>query len=300
MQSKKMTGRLYSFKPWLLAARPKTLPAALCPIVFAAAVAAREGINDVRLLFIIAVCAVVIQVICNYANDLYDFLKGADTEARIGPLRAVQAGLISPTAMKRALGVLVVIAVLLGLVLARAGGWPIVGIGVLSLLAAFAYTSGPLPLAYVGLGELFVLIFFGPVPVYGTLLILTGRASFPPLAVSVGISAIATALLVVNNIRDREQDAVAGKRTLAVRCGEPWCRYEYGACIALSFVALLVAYRSGAPLGILAGMPLVPIALRMIRRVNHADDALIWGSALAETVGLLVGYTCIISIGWLL
>lgn len=292
--------RPFSLKPWILAARPKTLPAALCPIGFAAAVAARDGIDEWWLLVIITVCAVIIQVICNYANDLYDFLKGADTEARVGPVRAVQAGLISPSAMKRALGALVVVAVLLGLVLVRAGGWPIVGIGVLSLIAAFAYTSGPLPLAYVGLGELFVLIFFGPVPVYGTLLILTGRPSLPPLVVSIGISAIATALLVVNNIRDREQDAIAGKRTLAVRFGEPWCRYEYGVCIALAFVALIAAWRCGAPLGVLAGLPLLPLGLRMVRRVNQADDPVIWAAALAQTVGFLVGYAIIVSIGWLL
>lgn len=292
--------RSLSVKPWVLAARPKTLPAALCPIAFAAAVAARDGTNEWWLLGVIAVCAVVIQVICNYANDLYDFLKGADTGARIGPLRAVQRGLITPVAMRRALGVLVLIAVLLGLVLARAGGWPIVGIGVVSLVAAFAYTSGPVPLAYVGLGELFVLIFFGPVPVYGTLLILTGNPSLPPLVLSLGISAIASALLVVNNIRDREQDAAAGKRTLAVRCGEPWCRYEYGAFIAVTFMALIVAWLLGAPHGVLAALPLVPLGVRMTRRVNQADDPLTWGAALAQTVGFLVSYSAIVSIGWLL
>lgn len=297
---KKQLHRRFSVKPWILAARPKTLPAALCPIAFAAAVALREEVTTWWLLLIIAVCAVIIQVICNYANDLYDFLKGADTEWRIGPLRAVQAGLISPVAMRRSLFVLVIVALLLGVVLVHAGGWPIVVIGIISLVAAFAYTSGPIPLAYVGLGELFVLIFFGPIPVYGTLLIVTGKPSFPPLVVSLGISAIATALLVVNNIRDREQDAIAGKRTLAVRCGEPWCRYEYGVFIALAFLSLLVAWGSGAPSGVLAALPLLPLGVRMMRRVIYADDPVAWGGALAETVTLLVGYTLIVSIAWLL
>ena len=253
------------------------------------------------LLSIISLCAVLIQVICNYANDLYDFLKGADTAARIGPQRAVQSGLISPKAMRDALKFLVLCVVLLGFLLVKEGGWPILVIGISSIFAAFAYTSGPFPLAYLGLGELFVLIFFGPVPVYGTLLILIGRVIPSALLIGVGIAALASALIVVNNVRDREQDKDTSKNTVAVRIGEPWCRYEYGFWMIVAALFPVVALNYGAPVGVLAGSLFISFwGVRATKRLLCADDATRFGSVLAQTVRILIFYTIFTSAGWLL
>jgi len=288
-----------SVQPWIIAARLKTLPAALCPVVFAAVVAVCEGISEWSLLLVISLCAVSIQVICNYANDLYDFIKGADTAARIGPQRAVQSGLISPSAMRNALKILVVVVVLLGCVLVKEGGWPILVIGISSLIAAFAYTSGPFPLAYLGLGELFVLIFFGPVPVYGTLLLLTGRVIPSALIIGLGISALASALIVVNNVRDREQDQNASKKTVAVRIGDPWCRYEYGLWLGVAAFSPIVAVYSGAPIGILASSFFMFVCgVGAIKSLLCAKDAASFGAVLVKTVRILICYTIVASVGW--
>ncbi len=288
-----------SVHPWIMAARLKTLPAALCPVIFSAVVAVCEGISEWWLLLVISLCAVLIQVICNYANDLYDFLKGADTAARIGPQRAVQSGLISHSAMRNGLKVLVVTVVLLGGVLVREGGWPILLIGISSLISAFAYTSGPFPLAYLGLGELFVLIFFGPVPVFGTLLLLTGRVIPSALIIGVGISALASALIVVNNVRDREQDQNVSKKTVAVRIGEPWCRYEYGVWLGVAAFSPIVAVYYGAPIGVLISSLFIFVSgFGAIKGLLCAKDAASFGSVLVKTVRILIYNTIVASVGW--
>ena len=290
-----------SVRPWILAARLKTLPAAICPVIFAAVVSICEGMSKWLLLSIISLCAVLIQVICNYANDLYDFLKGADTAARIGPQRAVQSGLISPKAIRNALKLLVVCVILSGLLLVKEGGLPILAIGITSILAAFAYTSGPFPFAYIGLGELFVLIFFGPVPVYGTLLILIGRVIPSALIIGVGIAALASALIVVNNVRDRAQDKKASKNTIAVRIGEPWCRYEYGFLLSVAALAPVIALNYGAPVGVLAGSLCIFFwGFEATKTLICANDGTCFASVLAKTVRILVFYTIAASGGWFL
>lgn len=285
--------------PWIIAARLRTLPAALCPVIFAAAVAYSAGFHRWGLWILVAICGSLIQVICNFANDLHDFLKGADTDARIGPQRAVQAGLISPEQMRYALRILVGISVILGVVLVGAGGWPILLIGMLSLVCAFAYTTGPHPLAYRGLGELFVMIFFGPVPVYGTLRIMGLKAPVPSLIIGGGIAAIATALLVVNNVRDREQDELVAKRTLAVRLGEPRCRFEYFVWMIVAACAPVGAWLCEAPVGVLAGVGIIPFGWRVARRLFVARCGVDYGLVLKQTVVILGGYTAAVSIGWL-
>lgn len=298
-------GRSYALRswsavvPWIIAARLRTLPAALCPVIFAAAVAYSAGSHRWGLWVVVAICGSLIQVICNFANDLHDFLKGADTDARIGPQRAVQAGLISPKQMRYALRILVGISVILGIVLVFAGGWPILVIGIVSLVCAFAYTTGPHPLAYRGLGELFVMIFFGPIPVYGTLLIMGFETTVPSLIIGAGIAAIATALLVVNNVRDREQDELVAKRTLAVRLGEPWCRFEYFGWMTLAACAPVGAWLCEAPAGVLAGIAIIPFGWRVAMRLYVARCGADYGLVLKQTVFILGGYTAAVSIGWL-
>lgn len=290
----------HHIQPWILAARPKTLPAALCPVFFAISVAVSQGCTKWLSLFVVVLCAVLIQIICNFANDLYDFLKGADTEERIGPKRAVQSGLISPAAMRRALNILVGFCVLLGCLLVNEGGWPILAIGIVSLVAAFAYTSGPIPLAYRGLGELFVLIFFGPVPVYGTLLIATGQRMLSAIVIGFGIAALASALIVVNNVRDREQDEKVEKRTVAVRLGEPWCRYEFGVWLGVASLAPFIALCVGAPVGVIGGSVVSIVQGRsVLNALLRAQDAASFSVVLAKTVVLLVAYTIVVTLGWI-
>jgi 1,4-dihydroxy-2-naphthoate octaprenyltransferase len=266
--------------------------------------------------FLILICGVMIQIICNYTNDLYDFLKGADTSERIGPQRVVQSGLVSPREMRTALFVLIGVTLFLGSLLIFYGGAQILFIGILSLLAAFAYTGGPAPLAYLGLGEIFVLIFFGPVPVYGTSIILTSVLGvsnqlsnlIPLIILSLGISAISAAILVVNNIRDREQDARVDKKTVAVRIGEPGCRYEYSFLIFFALITPTIVLLSTGLLGFrsfsttLYGFIflalLLPEGARLSKLVRSADNASDFNSALLKSVRFLITYSVVVAVGW--
>lgn len=213
--------------PWILAARPKTLPAAAAPVLVGSALAWRAG--GFRLFPAVAalVGALLIQIATNLANDYFDFVKGADTSDRVGPVRVTQAGLLSPRAVLGGLCVVLLLALLVGAYLVWIAGAPIVWIGLASLACAVAYTGGPFPLAYLGLGDLFVVVFFGLVAVGGTVFV--QLLSLPPgtLWAGAGVGAVSTAILVVNNLRDIGTDARAGKRTLAVRLGVTGTRVEY-------------------------------------------------------------------------
>jgi 1,4-dihydroxy-2-naphthoate octaprenyltransferase len=210
---------------WLLATRPKTLAAGLVPVIVGTALAG----TAVRIDWLAAAAclagALLIQIGCNFANDAFDALKGADTPDRVGPQRAVASGLITPRAMLTATGLVLALAFLVGLFLATKGGWPILALGVVSLVCAVAYTGGPFPLAYIGLGDAFVFLFFGLFAVLGSWWVqvaphgATGLETTGVLfAEAVGLQA--TGIIAVNNLRDRATDAVAGKRTLAVRLGD--------------------------------------------------------------------------------
>jgi 1,4-dihydroxy-2-naphthoate octaprenyltransferase len=204
---------------WIAAARLRTLPAAVVPVLVGTAVAyATHAIAWGPALAALG-GALAIQIGTNFANDVFDAERGADGPDRIGPLRAVSAGLISAAAMKRAMIAAFVVASAFGLYLTATVGWPIVAIGVASIIAGIAYTGGPYPLGYHGLGDIFVLAFFGFVAVCGTAFVQLGNV--PALAVwaALPVGALATAIIVVNNLRDRPTDARAGKRTLAVRLG---------------------------------------------------------------------------------
>lgn len=173
--------------------------------------------------------ALLLQIAANFANDYYDFVKGSDTEDRIGPVRATQAGLLPAASVRSGIFVASGLAVLAGAYLAAAAGWPVVAIGVASLVCAVAYTGGPFPLAYHGLGEVFVFVFFGPVAVAGTYYVQALSWSPDAALAGAGLGAFSTAVLVANNLRDRETDAAAGKRTLAVRLGDRGGAAEYAA-----------------------------------------------------------------------
>lgn len=249
---------------------------------------------------IIAVTALLIQIATNFANDYYDYKQGADTEARQGPLRAVQAGLIEPRQMLFATGVLLLIAFLFGIYLAAIGGLPIVLIGSLALILSVLYTSGPFALAYLGLGDVAVLVFFGPVAVGGTAYLLSGRWSVSAMAIGLGPGLISTAILCVNNLRDRVGDAKAGKRTLAVRFGDKFARCQYLVLLALAAMLPTALTLLGlAPLFVpLTLISFIPFR-KMISSVTEVDGAAL-NEVLAATGKLLALYSLCLSLTWLL
>lgn len=229
-----------SLGAWILAIRPRTLSAAVAPVVLGVALAASAGVFRFAPAFAALVGALLIQVATNLANDYFDFVKGTDTEARVGPIRVVQAGLLSPQAVWRATLATLALATAVGGYLVWVGGLPILVIGLFSILCAVAYTGGPFPLAYRGLGDLFAFVFFGPVAVAGTVWV-QGQVFSPEFVwAGSGVGALVTAILVVNNLRDRDTDAVAGKRTTAVRFGVRRTRAFYLALLGWSAVVPLV------------------------------------------------------------
>lgn len=282
---------------WLLAARPKTLPAAVAPVVVGTAVALREGGFSPGPALAALAGALLLQVGSNLANDVFDHEKGADAAGRLGPARAVQAGLLTPAAMKRGTAVVFGLAVLVGGYLVAMAGWPVVAMGLASIAAAVAYTAGPWPLGYHGLGDLFVFVFFGLVAVCGTAFVQMLRV--PALAwwAAVPVGLLTTAILVVNNERDRESDAAAGKRTLAVRLGPRGSRIEYVLLVVLSFavpVALVAAGGGGPPL--LLPLLAAPLAASRVRRFLTTSGAAL-NPSLAATAQLLLVFSVLLAAG---
>ena len=229
-----------------MAARPKTLPAAVAPVVVGTAVAFAEGGVHVPSVVAAVAVALLLQIAANFANDLFDHRRGADSAGRMGPTRVVSSGLISERQVAVATGVVLVGAMVAGLVLVIRGGWPILLLGLLAMVAAVAYTGGPTPLGYLGLGDPFVFLFFGLVAVAGTAYVQTGDLTGLALAAAVPMGCFATAILVVNNLRDVDGDRVAGKRTLAVRFGVTATRVEYTALVAAAFLTPPVLWAAGS------------------------------------------------------
>jgi 1,4-dihydroxy-2-naphthoate octaprenyltransferase len=274
-------------RTWLRAVRLRTLPAAIVPVAVGTAVAAREGAFRPGLAAIALAAAVLIQVGTNLVNDWGDFRRGADGPHRRGPVRVTQAGLVSPRAVAGAGAAAFAAAAVLGLVLVAHGGWPIAAIGVASIIAGAAYTAGPWPLAYHGLGEAFVFVFFGPVAVAGTELVQAGHVSPLALAAALPVGLLATAILVVNNVRDVEGDARAGKRTLAVRWGPEVARGGYVAALGVAFAVPPALVAAGvAPAAALATLAAAPLAASPLRAVTLATDPARLDAALAATARL--------------
>ena len=226
---------------WILASRPATLPAATAPVIVGSALAAAAGVFRWDALFVILFSALAIQIGVNFANDLADAQKGADTEARIGPTRAVATGLLSAGQMKRGIIVAFGLSAFGGLYLIWLAGWVILAIGIISIIAGLGYTNGPIPYGYYGLGELFVFIFFGLVATAGTRYVYDRTAPPDAWVSGVAIGLLAAAILVANNVRDRDTDLVAGKRTLAVVLGRNPTRWLYAAMVLGSFTVVTAA-----------------------------------------------------------
>lgn len=285
---------------WLLAARPKTLSAASVPVLVGSACAFSAGGFRLGPALAALAGALLLQIGANFANDVYDYEKGADTAERLGPTRAVQAGLISPAAMKRGMFVVFGLSLLLGAYLTWVAGPIILLIGILSIASAVAYTGGPYPLGYNGLGDLFVFVFFGLVAVCGSAYVQLGQV--PALAIwsSVPVGALATAILVVNNLRDFEQDARVGKRTLAVRWGPRAVIYEYALLLAFSYaIPLFLATSSARGRFVLLPLVTLPLASKLLRAVSRETGRAL-NARLAGTAKLLLLFGLLFALGVLL
>jgi 1,4-dihydroxy-2-naphthoate octaprenyltransferase len=280
--------------------RPRTWSASLVPVGVGTAVAAAEGRARPGVALAALATALALQVGSNLANDVYDFERGADTEARRGPLRVTQAGLLSARAVRAGMGLAFALAAAAGLVLVARGGWPIATLGVLALLAAWAYTGGPLPLGYLGLGDPLVFVFFGLAAVAGTHYVQAGNLSALALVAALPLGLLATAILAVNNLRDLETDRVAGKHTLAVRLGDRASRRYYALLVLGAYAALPAVVAVGAPLAA-ALLPLLssPLAWRLARRVaKPAEDGRL-NETLAGTARLLAAHGALLVAGLL-
>ena len=251
-----------------MAARPRTLPAAGAPVLIGTGLAAFRGAFALGPALAALAGALLIQVTTNLANDYYDFVRGADTGERIGPTRVTQAGLIPPGDVRRGMLVTMAAALVVGVYLVWVGGWPILVVGVLSLACAVGYTAGPFPLAYHGLGDVFVFVFFGLVAVAGTWWVQALSFSPESLLAGSGVGALSTAVLVVNNLRDVGTDARAGKRTLAVRLGVRATRVEYLSLLVLAALVLPVGIAVFQwPLAVLSGLLAIGLGALPARRV---------------------------------
>jgi len=267
-QSNPLSNRHFDWNTWRLAIRLRTLPAAAAGIITGSALAWYDG--DFRLDAALACLftAILLQIGSNLANDVFDFERGTDTAERAGPVRVTQAGLLTPAQVKTGMLVVFGLAALCGLYLAWLGGWPIIILGLAAILSAIAYTGGPFPLGYYGLGDLFVFIFFGLASVAGTYYVQAGFVSTAAWWMAVPPGLIITAILVVNNLRDLENDRKAGKHTMAVILGERGSKAEYLICMAAAYLVVpLAAWLDVIPWFSLLTWLSLPLAFRAIRIV---------------------------------
>jgi 1,4-dihydroxy-2-naphthoate octaprenyltransferase len=285
---------------WILAARPRTLPVAVAPVLVGTALAIAEGSARALPAAAALLGALLLQIGANFANDLFDAEKGADGDDRIGPPRAMQLGLVSARQMRFAIACSFGAAALVGSYLVFVGGWPIVAIGLASIAAALAYTGGPFAFGYRGLGDIAVFIFFGPVAVAGSHYVQALSFSSLALSASLPIGALATAILVVNNLRDIDSDARVGKRTLAVRIGARATRIEYAGLLIFAYAIAPDFWLLGFASAWVA-LPLLtlPWALALARRIATSSDGPTLNRSLADTARLTLAFSLLFSIGWL-
>ena len=289
------------FNAWVLASRPKTLPAAVSPVMVGTALAyADRGFALLPALAALSV-ALLLQIGVNLANDYFDFKKGIDTADRQGPVRVTQSGLIPPGRVKVAMGIVFAMTLLPGIYLIVRGGWPLLIIGGASIIAALAYSGGPYPLASHALGDLFVFVFFGLVAVCGTFYVQTLKLT--PLAFLMGIveGLLITAILVINNLRDIETDRRAGKRTLAVLIGDRGTRLEYTA-LQVGAYTLPASFWLGGQTSAWILLPCLslPLAIQLNRIVWQTQGGRALNQTLAGTAKLTLVFSVLLSIGLIL
>jgi 1,4-dihydroxy-2-naphthoate octaprenyltransferase len=286
---------------WMLAIRPRTLPASISPVIVGTALAiADKGFKCLPAIGALA-GALLLQIGVNLANDYFDSIKGVDTAERLGPIRVTQSGLIEPTRVKGAMIITFGLVALVGIYLITVGGWPVLVMGTASILAALAYSGGPYPLASHGLGDLCVFIFFGFVAVCGTYFVQTHRVTTIILAASVPVGLLITAILVVNNLRDIVTDRTAGKNTLGVLLGRRGARIEYALLLVGAYAApaVLVALADRVSAAVLLPLLTLPMALPLCRTVFR-EEGKVLNSALAGTAQLTLLFCLLFSGGLIL
>jgi 1,4-dihydroxy-2-naphthoate octaprenyltransferase len=288
-------------RPWLEAARPKTLPAAVIPVVVGTALARAHGADDYANAGICLLFALLVQIGTNFANDYFDFVQGADTPARVGPRRAVAAGLIPPRAMLAATWVVLGAAFAVGLLLVRDGGWGLLAVGIVSIACAVAYTGGPFPLGYNGLGDLFVFVFFGLVAVCATFYVQARAVTADVVWCAAAVGLLAANILVANNYRDAETDAVAGKRTLVVRFGRRFAVWQYGLShLGALLCPLGLMLTDGYRLPVLLPLVLAPLAAWLTHRLQASSGPAEQIALLGRTALYLATFGGLLSAGVLL
>lgn len=288
-----------SFRAWVLAARPATLAVSLAPVAVGAAIAITVLGGAVNGLAIAAAAwgAIWIQIGANFANDVFDFEKGADDETRLGPPRAAQLGLLTPEAMRWGMVVSFVLAFVAGLYLTFVAGWVIVAIGVASILSAIAYTGGPYPLGYNGLGDVFVFLFFGLVAVAGTVWVGCGQLPTVTWLAASAVGALATCVLVVNNVRDFPTDRKCGKRTVVVRFGRRFGISEFAILVVGAHLMPVAIWATGlSGLGVLLGTVTLPLGIAILRRVARTEGAAL-NPYLGATARLMLLQALMMSLG---
>ncbi len=284
---------------WILASRLKTLPAAISPVLVGVSLAIHDGEFKPFIAFMTLLAAVLIQIGANFANDVYDFLKGSDREDRLGPTRATQSGLISPENMKKGMWIVFAMAIGVGFYLAYIGGWPIVWIGLASIASAIAYTGGPYPLGYHGWGDVFVFIFFGIIAVPGTYYLQSGIVSYDSILLGIPLGALSTAILIVNNLRDADTDIKSDKRTLAVRLGKPFVKIEYIVMMVIAFATPIYILQFWDEFSLYIILFLLPISIQHIQSLyTKTGEAL--NEVLVDTAKFLFHFSLLLSIGLIL
>ena len=291
----------FTFKNWLLAIRPKTLPAGIAPVLMGTMMAFGDGIGDAVTALVCLFTALLLQIGTNLANDYYDFKKGADTQERVGPTRVTQSGLIPPEQVKAAFIGVFALAALASIWLVLRGGWPIGVLASLAILSGIFYTAGRYPLGYLGLGDLLVFIFFGPVAVAGTYYVQSLELNAAIIFAGFAPGLMSVAILTVNNLRDIDSDRKSGKNTLAVRFGRGFALSEYlfcvlGACIVPVFIYMFIEDH----VLILVSSAISLAAIPTIKTVLTRTEGVALNTALASTARLLLIYSVLFAAGWLL
>jgi 1,4-dihydroxy-2-naphthoate octaprenyltransferase len=286
---------------WIMASRPKTLWAGIAPVIIGTVMAYDAGGFHPWSALAALFGALMIQVGTNFANDYSDHARGTDRVDRIGPVRVTQAGLVPPETMKKATIVVFSLAFLAGIYLAYRGGWPVVIIGLASIAFGILYTAGPAPIGYIGLADLFVLIFFGPVATGGTYYVQTLSINWIVIVAGLSPGLFSVAILTVNNLRDMATDHISGKRTLAVRLGRRFARIEYASAIVIaSILPLILMVRPDETYWPILTLLVLPVARPTIKQVFSTTDGETLNEALATTGRLLLVFSLLFSLGWLL
>lgn len=286
---------------WIQASRPKTLMAVMAPVLIGTALAIADQAFHPIIAFLCLLVGLFIQIGTNFANDYYDFIKGADTEERIGPTRAVQAGLIEPETMKKAFLSVFALAIFVSLLLVIRGGWGMLLLGIISCSFGFLYTGGPKPLAYSGLGDIFVIVFFGPVAVCTTYYLQALTISSEAVWMGFACGLLSTAILVANNLRDEKTDTQANKKTLIVRFGKVFGKIEYLSCFLIALlIPLFLITQSQKSLLAYSYLLGIFVMIKPLKTVFSSSDPHQLAPVLGATGKSLFIYSLLFSVGWLI